>query len=197
MNSVKLQDYVVSRVVSRGSRPLELLSIILVSSGINLMTSAVVASSIDLGWLFASAMFTMAGGLIFSSSEQVQNCYDDAKAQQRSQLEQKEKGQNEERVDSIPVLAVSIILFEDKKRLFRKMTWALVLVAAGSVVPIYKTVGGVITRNNSGQTVPQSNEQNQSPNPTPTVPSVASSPEPSVTPSEKHSQLGRRKQQNK
>ena len=126
-------EHVMFFVVSLGPRFFELLSIVLLSSGINVLTALLDARSERLTRLISAASFILAGGLLFFFSSHVERSYDDAKAQQRKQVEKKDP------ITPIAILAADNLSFAKKKLKwkFLTLTFAVVLFVVGLGTLVY------------------------------------------------------------
>jgi hypothetical protein len=119
-------------VVALGPRLFELLSIVLLTSGINILTAMLDANSQLLTRLISAGSFIVAGGLLFFFSAHVDRSYDDAKAQQRQQAERKTT------ITKLAMLAADIMTYDKKKLKARLLTLAfaiaLFIVGLGTLV---------------------------------------------------------------
>jgi len=119
-------------IVALGPRFFELLAVLLLSSGINILTALLDATPERLTRLISAVSFILAGGLLFFFSSHVERSYDDAKAQQRNQAERKEP------ITQLAILATDIMTFDQKRLKWKFLTLAfaviLFLVGLGTLV---------------------------------------------------------------
>jgi hypothetical protein len=141
-----LGERLIYLIVRLGPRPFGLLSIVFLSTGINLMTALPDASSQFTARLITATSLTLAGALFFIVSTNLEKYYEGAQEQQRTQIESRRLN-SEERVARLLDLAAD--LFKSTKRRLWVNFLSLFLAIALSLVGLGALVFGLSQANRS------------------------------------------------
>lgn len=136
-------------IIWLGPRPLELLSVILLSAGINIITGLFDVPS-PIPRALTAILFTLSGAFFFLFSAIVARCFEDAGALQRNKLD------NDQPITAISTLAAGMFARGQFVVRFLTLLIAVLLFVGGVGSLVYEL------RNRPGQPVPVSGDPNSS-----------------------------------